>query len=88
MKILIKPFKKEEYDRYVTMATKRKPLEKERRTRHNVVYYPWKHEMGKSYFDSYPGMILYHAHCIFFRITFCSLSFDYFLVYLYDKENS
>ena len=65
MEILNKPFKQEEYDRYVALATNRSPIVKERRTRHNVVYYPWKHEMGKSYFDSYPGMLLYHAHCIF-----------------------
>ncbi|KAG2567715.1 uncharacterized protein LOC120682188 isoform X2 [Panicum virgatum] len=54
MEILNKPFKLEEYDRYVALATNRSPIVKERRTRHNVVYYPWKHEMGKSYFDSYP----------------------------------
>ena len=65
MEILNKPFKQEEYDRYVAQATSRSPIEKERRTRRKVVYYPWKHEMGKSYFDNYPGMLLYHAHCIF-----------------------
>nr|CAB3485272.1 unnamed protein product [Digitaria exilis] len=58
MKILIKPFEQEEYNRYVAVATKRSPVVKERRTRHNVVYYPWKHEMGKSYFDSYPGLFV------------------------------
>ncbi|KAG2573642.1 hypothetical protein PVAP13_7KG268000 [Panicum virgatum] len=36
--------------------TDRSPIEKERRTRRNVVYYPWKHEMGKSYFDNYPDL--------------------------------
>ncbi|OEL13758.1 hypothetical protein BAE44_0025225 [Dichanthelium oligosanthes] len=56
MEILIKPFKQEEYDRYVAMATKRSPVVKERRTRRSVVYYPWRHEMGKSYFDSYPDL--------------------------------
>ena len=61
MEILNKPFKQEEYDRYVAQATSRSPIEKERRTRRKVVYYPWKHEMGKSYFDNYPGMLLYHC---------------------------
>ncbi|PUZ48221.1 hypothetical protein GQ55_7G228400 [Panicum hallii var. hallii] len=56
MEILNKPFKQEEYDRYVALATNRSPIVKERRTRNNVVYYPWKHEMGKSYFDSYPDL--------------------------------
>ncbi|CAN6229037.1 unnamed protein product [Urochloa humidicola] len=52
--ILLKPFTQQEYDRYFAMANNRTPVVKERRTRHNVVYYPWKHEMGKSYFDSHP----------------------------------
>ncbi|RLM74488.1 uncharacterized protein C2845_PM15G15960 [Panicum miliaceum] len=56
MEILNQPFKQEEYDRYVALATNRSPIVKERRTRRNVVYYPWKHEMGKSYFDSYPDL--------------------------------
>ncbi|RCV34742.1 hypothetical protein SETIT_7G183300v2 [Setaria italica] len=56
MQILMKPYKQEEYDRYFSMATNRTPVVKERRTRHSVVYYPWKHELGKSYFDSYPDL--------------------------------
>ncbi|CAL5015689.1 unnamed protein product [Urochloa decumbens] len=54
--ILLKPFEQEEYGRYLALANKRTPVVKERRTRHNVVYYPWKHEMGKSYFDNYPDL--------------------------------
>ncbi|CAN6268710.1 unnamed protein product [Urochloa humidicola] len=54
--ILLKPFTQQEYDWYFAMANNRTPVVKERRTRHNVVYYPWKHEMGKSYFDSHPDL--------------------------------
>jgi hypothetical protein len=64
MKVLMKPFNQEEYDELFAMATDRTPVIKERRTRRRVMYYPWKHEMGKSYFDSYPGMLVYHAHII------------------------
>ncbi|KAK3144119.1 hypothetical protein QOZ80_4AG0309030 [Eleusine coracana subsp. coracana] len=56
MKVLIKPFNGEEYDELFVMATDRTPVIKERRTRRRVMYYPWKHEMGKSYFDSYPEL--------------------------------
>ncbi|GJN26870.1 hypothetical protein PR202_gb14836 [Eleusine coracana subsp. coracana] len=58
MKVLIKPFNQEEYDELFAMATDRTPVIKERRTRRRVMYYPWKHEMGKSYFDSYPAIVI------------------------------
>jgi hypothetical protein len=83
MRILMKPYKQEEYDRYFSMATNRTPIVKERRTRHSVVYYPWKHELGKSYFDSHPGMLLYRTHCIF-SVIFCSLAFGFVLFLLYS----
>ncbi|KAJ1272046.1 hypothetical protein BS78_06G173400 [Paspalum vaginatum] len=56
LEVLIKPFNQEEYDRYVDMVTSRTPVVKERRTRQGVAYYPWRHEMGKSYFDNYPDL--------------------------------
>ncbi|TVU15041.1 hypothetical protein EJB05_38541, partial [Eragrostis curvula] len=56
VKVLKKPFNQEEYDEMFSMATDRTPVIKERRTRRRVMYYPWKHEMGKSYFDSHPDL--------------------------------
>jgi hypothetical protein len=69
IEFLNKPFTQEEYDKYFALATDRSPLLKERRTRNKVAYYPWTHEMNKSYFDRYPGMLLYHAHIIFSQST-------------------
>ncbi|KAG0526812.1 hypothetical protein BDA96_06G178500 [Sorghum bicolor] len=56
IEFLIKPFTQEEYDKYFALATDRRPLLKERRTRNKVAYYPWTHEMNKSYFDRYPDL--------------------------------
>jgi hypothetical protein len=69
IEFLIKPFTQEEYDRYFALASDRIPMVKERRTRNTVAYYHWTHEMSKSYFDRYPGMLLYHAYIIFSQST-------------------
>ncbi|KAL6903417.1 hypothetical protein ACP4OV_004230 [Aristida adscensionis] len=57
MEVLLKPFNQEECDKLFALATKRTPIIKERRTRNSVSLYPWVHELGKSYFDSYPGCV-------------------------------
>ncbi|GJN26867.1 hypothetical protein PR202_gb14833 [Eleusine coracana subsp. coracana] len=51
-----KSFSHNEYDTLFAMATKRSPITKERRTRHQEVSYTSPSEMGKSYFDNYPGI--------------------------------
>ncbi|KAL6652311.1 hypothetical protein ACP70R_011236 [Stipagrostis hirtigluma subsp. patula] len=56
MKLLSKPFNQEEYDELFAQATKRTPIIRERMTRSRVTSYRWKHELGKSYFDSHPDL--------------------------------
>uniref|UniRef100_A0A0D9W2T5 Uncharacterized protein n=1 Tax=Leersia perrieri TaxID=77586 RepID=A0A0D9W2T5_9ORYZ len=52
--VLDKPFSQGEYEKLYGMATIRKQLTKERRTRLGVKYYYSNHEKGKSYLDSFP----------------------------------
>uniref|UniRef100_A0A0E0DAV4 Uncharacterized protein n=1 Tax=Oryza meridionalis TaxID=40149 RepID=A0A0E0DAV4_9ORYZ len=57
MEALSKPFCQEEYDKLYGIATICEPLMRERRTRSGSKTYYSNSLMGKSYFDSYPGLI-------------------------------
>ncbi|GJN26868.1 hypothetical protein PR202_gb14834 [Eleusine coracana subsp. coracana] len=51
-----KSFYRDENDTLFAMATKRCPNTREQRTRHHEMSYTSASEMGKSYFDNYPGI--------------------------------
>lgn len=65
MEVLLKPISRREYIKLFDMASIRTPLVKLRQVRNDVKFYPTD-EMGNSYFDHYPGMLLYHVCTIFF----------------------
>jgi hypothetical protein len=63
MDALQKPFSRKEYLHLFDMASIRTHLVKLRQVRNDEKFYPTD-DRGKSYFDHYPGMFLYHVYTL------------------------